>query len=110
MAAKWDEHSPRHSGLSDFDLTHLLQELVSRSETTVDEQSILNFIINTTMVGLLPVPHPIVIRKYTPNHFTGLWFTAFMWGVVFLQNQLMPLYDGSTIKLFTVTIAPPPRS
>ena len=46
-----------------------------------------------------------VIRKYQPNHYTGLWFTAFMWGVIFLQNQILPLYDGASIKLFTVTCA-----
>jgi len=92
-------------------LQHLvpqIQELVNRSEHSIDESQIMDFIVNTTMVGLLPVPHPIVIRKYTPNHFTGLWFTAFMWGVIFLQNQILPLYDGSTIKLFTVTITAPP--
>ena len=92
-------------------LQHLVpqvDELIKRSEGSIDEAQIMSFIVNTTMVGLLPVPHPIVIRKYTPNHFTGLWFTAFLWGVVFLQNQYMPLYDGSTIKLFTVTVARPP--
>ena len=67
----------------------------------------MSFLGHTTMVGLLPVPHPIVIRKYTPNRYTGLWFTAFMWGVVFLNNQAMPLFDGNTIKLFSVTVAPP---
>jgi hypothetical protein len=89
-------------------LQHLVpqvDELVKRSEGTIDETQVMSFIVNTTMVGLLPVPHPIVIRKYTPNHFTGLWFTAFLWGVIFLQNQYMPLYDGSAIKLFTVTVA-----
>jgi hypothetical protein len=81
-----------------------VEELCSSAggEVTVDELAILEFIKNTTMVGLLPVPHPIVIRKYQPNHYTGLWFTAFMWGVIFLQNQLLPLYDGASIKLFTV--------
>jgi hypothetical protein len=38
-------------------------------------------------VGLLPVPHPIVIRKYQANEYTSLWFTAFLWGVIFLRNQ-----------------------
>lgn len=39
------------------------------------------------MVGLLPVPHPIVVRKYNPNEFTNLWFTTFTWGVIFLQHH-----------------------
>ncbi|KAJ8611150.1 hypothetical protein CTAYLR_003576 [Chrysophaeum taylorii] len=88
-------------------LQHLgpqLDELVSRSEFALDETQILDFIKNTTMVGLLPVPHAIVIRKYQPNNFTQLWFTAFLWGVIFLQNQLLPLFDGNTVKLFTVSV------
>ena len=34
-----------------------------------------------SMVGLLPVPHAIVVRKYQPNTFTSLWFTAFYGGL-----------------------------
>ena len=56
------------------------------------------------MVGLLPVPHPIVIRKYHPNQFTNLWFTTYLWGVIFIQNQDRALYDGGSIKLFRITI------
>lgn len=88
-------------------LQHLgpqLDELIARSEITVDEIQILDFIRNTTMVGLLPVPHAIVIRKYQPNNFTSLWFSAFLWGCLFLGNQLLPLFDGNSIKLFTVSV------
>jgi len=81
-----------------------IDELSARSEFSLDEEAVLSFIKNTTMVGLLPVPHPIVIRKYQPNTFTSLWFTAFLWGVVFLQNQVLPLFDGASIKLFTVSV------
>jgi hypothetical protein len=76
------------------------------------------------MVGLLPVPHPIgkcralcvsrvlcyahahtpmiVIRKYQPNKYTCLWFTVFQWGVIFMHNQAIPLYDSKAVKLFLV--------
>jgi hypothetical protein len=53
-------------------------------------------------VGLLPVPHPIIIRKYQPNRYTCLWFTAFQWGVIFMHNQTVPLFDGKKVKLFMV--------
>jgi hypothetical protein len=60
-----------------------------------------------------------VIRKYQPNKYTGLWFTAFMWGVIFTHNQvfknnclicfsfitsvqLIELFDGKGIRLFIV--------
>ena len=36
---------------------------VRRSEGNIDDNAVTTFLANTTMVGLLPVPHPIVIRK-----------------------------------------------
>jgi hypothetical protein len=68
----------------------------------VDELQVIEFIRRTTMVGLLPVPHPIIIRKYQPNKYTCLWFTAFQWGVIFMHNQTVPLFDGEKVKLFLV--------
>lgn len=54
------------------------------------------------MVGLLPVPHPIVIRKYQPNKYTCLWFTVYTWGVIFMHNQELNLFESELIKLFVV--------
>lgn len=34
----------------------------------------------------------VVIRKYQPNRYTSLWFTAFMWGVVFTHNQVIYMH------------------
>jgi len=70
----------------------------------VDEMQVLDFIRQTTMVGLLPVPHPIVIRKYQPNKYTCLWFTAFQWGVIFMHNQQVPLFDGK-VYIRTLTLS-----
>ncbi len=52
----------------------------------------------TTMVGLLPVPHPILIRKYQPNQYTSLWFTTYIWGVIYLRNTSPPVFDPAHIK------------
>lgn len=85
-------------------LKHLLpqiDDLVAKAHS-VDEKQVVDFIKSTTLVGLLPVPHPIVIRKYQPNKFTCLWFTAFQWGVIFMHNQAIPLFDGKNVKLFLV--------
>ena len=70
----------------------------------MDELAVLDFVRRTTMVGLLPVPHPIVIRKYQPNRYTCLWFTAFQWGVIFMHNQQVVLFDGRAVSLFTVHV------
>jgi hypothetical protein len=85
-------------------LVPVVDDIVAKKQGAVDEEEILKVLEDTTMVGLLPVPHAIVIRKYQPNQYTALWFTAFMWGVIFLRNQGMPLFDGETIELFQVAV------
>lgn len=85
-------------------LVPVVDEIVAKKAGIVDEQEILSVLNEITMVGLLPVPHAIVIRKYQPNQYTALWFTAFMWGVIFLRNQSLPLFDGSCIELFQVSV------
>ena len=85
-------------------LVPVVDEIVAGKMGIVDEQEILDALNEMTMVGLLPVPHPIVIRKYQPNQYTALWFTAFMWGVIFLRNQSLPLFDGQCIELFQVSL------
>jgi hypothetical protein len=85
-------------------LVPVVDEIVANKLGVVDEQHILDVLNEITMVGLLPVPHPIVIRKYQPNQYTALWFTAFMWGVIFLRNQELPLFDGQCVELFQVSL------
>lgn len=50
-----------------------------------DESEILKFLQHGTLVGLLPVPHPILIRKYQANAGTAMWFRTYMWGVIYLR-------------------------
>jgi len=109
---------PTDSWLSEFKdkmpfetLTRLLQHLVpviddviARVDGVVDERIILDVLKDVTMVGLLPVPHPIVIRKYQPNQYTALWFTAYLWGVIYVNHQSLPIFDGKAIQLFRVSI------
>lgn len=85
-------------------LVPVVDEIVANKQGVVDEQEILEVLNEITMVGLLPVPHAIVIRKYQPNQYTALWFTAFMWGVIFLRNQNLPMFDGQCIELFQVSV------
>lgn len=63
--------------------THSDTVVVFRGLT--DESEILNFLQHGTLVGLLPVPHPILIRKYQANVGTAAWFRTYMWGVIYLR-------------------------
>lgn len=57
----------------------------SFSRGLTDESEILRFLQHGTLVGLLPVPHPILIRKYQANSGTAMWFRTYMWGVIYLR-------------------------
>ena len=85
-----------------------------------DETEIIRFLQNGTLVGLLPVPHPILIRRYQVRHdllntnmiiicllvqansATELWFRTYMWGVVYLRSSQPPLWAETSVKMFTV--------
>lgn len=65
-----------------------------------DESEILKFLQHGTLVGLLPVPHPILIRKYQANSGTTAWFRTYMWGVIYLR-YVSSLEKRSLIKVLT---------
>jgi hypothetical protein len=77
---------------------------VTVSRHSVAESRLLEMIANTTLVGVLPVPHSIIVRRYIPNHFTNLWFTTYIWGVAFLRNQAQPLFDSNQIRMFIISV------
>lgn len=49
------------------------------------EHEVLEYLKNGTLVGLLPVPHPILIRKYQTSENTEQWFHTYIWGVVYVR-------------------------
>ena len=89
-----------------------LQALISNLGTQVheycetagvnDELQVTAFIENTTLVGLLPVPHPILIRRYHENTATHIWFRVYAWGLIFLRYTQPPALLGTAVKLFVV--------
>eukprot|EP00922_Rhytidocystis_sp_ex-Travisia-forbesii_P051311 GHVS01076171.1.p1 GENE.GHVS01076171.1~~GHVS01076171.1.p1 ORF type:complete len:784 (-),score=101.79 GHVS01076171.1:124-2475(-) len=89
-------------------ITRLIHCLLPMVETEcaekglVDQSEVLEFLQRTTMVGLLPVPHPIIIRNYQPNAYTALWFTSYMWGVIFSRAQTLSIFDWRKIKLIVI--------
>lgn len=89
-------------------LVPVVDDICERKNGVVDEIEILEVFKDITMVGLLPVPHAIVIRKYQPNQYTSIWFTAFLWGVIFLRSQKPPIFDGQCIELFQVSMSEEP--
>lgn len=89
-------------------IMRLLQVLVPQVEKIcidkglTDESEILKFLQHGTLVGLLPVPHPILIRRYQANAGTTAWFRTYMWGVVYLRNIEPPIWYDTDVKLFEI--------
>ncbi|CAO1431655.1 unnamed protein product [Diamesa hyperborea] len=67
-----------------------------------DESEILKFLQHGTLVGLLPVPHPILIRKYQANNGTSAWFRTYMWGIIYLRNVEPAIWYDTEVKLFEI--------
>ena len=67
-----------------------------------DEGEILKFLSRGTLVGLLPVPHAILIRKYQSNGQTSTWFRNYMWGVLYLRCVNFSRTEKSCSNLFAV--------
>lgn len=89
-------------------IMRLLQVLVPQVEKIcidkglTDESEILKFLQHGTLVGLLPVPHPILIRKYQANGRTTSWFRTYMWGVIYLRNVEPAIWYDTEVKLFEI--------
>ncbi|KAJ8377676.1 hypothetical protein AAFF_G00255210 [Aldrovandia affinis] len=89
-------------------IMRLLQVLVPQVEKIcidkglTDESEILRFLQHGTLVGLLPVPHPILIRRYQPNAGTAMWLRTYMWGVIYLRNVDPPIWYDTDVRLFEI--------
>jgi hypothetical protein len=65
-----------------------------------NEDAVLSLIERTTVVGILPPPLPIVVRRYASTHYTTVWFSTYIWGLIFLRNERPVLIDPHAVKLF----------
>ena len=66
------------------------------------ESDSISFLSQTTLVGILPLPHSILVRRYQPCISTAAWFTIHLWGVIFTRQQVLPIFDPIGIRLFNL--------
>lgn len=76
-----------------------LDQFKQTNSGNFDEQAAIKYLQSSTLVGLLPVPHPILIRKYRTNQQTALWFRACTWGMIFVRNTIWTDTDVKLIKV-----------
>jgi len=100
--ASWKKKMPLQALTCLIDYLAPEIEAMCKENDVTDQDEVLNYLKRTTMVGILPVPHPIVIRTYQASSYTAMWFTSYMWGVIFTRSQRLPLYDWKKIKLVVI--------
>lgn len=97
---EWKQSLPLHTTLRMIEvLTPQIERLKQDNLGQQDEIETIKFLQNGTLVGLLPVPHPIVIRKYRTNNETKLWFRACTWGIVYVRNSM---WTDTSVKLIKI--------
>ena len=61
--------------------------------------AILAYLKKITLVGILPVPHPFLIRHFNGDQ--SVWFNQYIWGLVFLQHLTeYPIFSELAPSLF----------
>jgi len=77
-------------------------EAVCQDKELLSQEEVIQYLRGSTMVGVLPVPHPIVIRTYEASNYTAMWFTSYLWGVIFTRSQSVPLFDWRQVRLVAI--------
>ena len=81
-----------------------VENLCRRNAGSVDEDLVLQFLRKQQWLDCYRYHMLLIVRRYQPNKFTNIWFSTYLWGVIFLRNQRMPLFDGTKISLFHVHV------
>lgn len=76
-----------------------LEQLRASKGKANDESDVIRFLQNGTLVGLLPVPHPIQIRKYRTNDGSTMWLRACTWGIIYVRSTI---WTGTDIRLIKI--------
>ena len=77
-------------------------EKLCAEKGVTDEAEILKFLQNGTLVGLLPVPHPILIRRHHSVPNSTVWYYSYVLGAMYLRCMDPAIWHGTTVRLFRV--------
>ncbi|KAJ3328269.1 cell wall biogenesis protein, partial [Blyttiomyces sp. JEL0837] len=80
-----------------------------------DDKKVIEYLQSGTLVGLLPIPHPLFTRRFTYTEAVRIWFMSYMWGCIFMKSanpvggaemaKLCPsIWTGTKVQLFNVKI------
>ncbi|KAJ3015601.1 cell wall biogenesis protein [Thoreauomyces humboldtii] len=111
----WHSHLPLHTILTLLDTLAPTIEQLCVEKGINDDRKVLEFLESGTLVGVLPVPHPIYVRKFVASVGIRVWFCGWFWGCVYMKSNGMgageaakicpPIWTGTQIRLFTVKMS-----
>ncbi|KAI8586060.1 high-temperature-induced dauer-formation protein-domain-containing protein [Geranomyces variabilis] len=111
----WHSHLPLHTLLTLVDTLAPTIEQLCVEKGINDDRKVLEFLESGTLVGVLPVPHPIFVRKFVASNGIRVWFCGWFWGCVYMKSNGMgageaakicpPIWTGTHIRLFTVKVS-----
>jgi hypothetical protein len=71
-----------------------------------DERVIYDYLKQNTAVGLLPLPHQIIVRPFSPQARVFHYIGEYTWGMIFLRSLHGKVFTGLDIRLFRVNVKP----
>jgi hypothetical protein len=77
-----------------------VEKMCTKQQAT--EEDVLVYLKKTTLVGLLPVPHTIVVRTFVTSDRIDVYLTTYCWGLIYLKHTDM--FSARHIKLFNVNV------
>ncbi|KAI9004645.1 high-temperature-induced dauer-formation protein-domain-containing protein [Gaertneriomyces semiglobifer] len=82
----WHVHLPLQTLLILLDALSPTVESMIQSQSITDDKPIIDFLNSGTLVGLLPLPHPISVRRWHGGEATRVWITSYIWGAIFERS------------------------
>ena len=79
-----------------------IEEECADREDEVGFEEVCLLIKRISLVGILPVPRPIIVRQFHMTEQTRLWFTSYLYGVVFISLSAMPIIDWERVKMISL--------
>ena len=86
------------SGVMQFFIPEL--EKFTKTNPTITDENIMNFIAGSTLIGIIPPPPSIVTRNLELNSQSEYFENAYMWTFVYLRSLPYELVPRDKIKLF----------
>ena len=80
-----------------------VENLIEQKKKIKDSE-LVKYVEDYSMVGILPEPHRILLRKEQLSWQIILWFKSYIWITVFLKTQSLGFFDEGRIKLFRIGV------